>query len=134
MNILLKKIIKISLFTYSAILAFILTVGAFSRGFNYSNIITTLLFLPITYHFILEFNKGLRSATSIRDESYQETFYFSIKSFLSQKDPSFAITLILLTISASITFLRAADILPANSETASINSQPHGQTIVQNTP
>lgn len=117
MKILLKKIIKITLFTYSAVLAFALTFGAFSRGFNYSNIITALLFLPITYHFILEIKKGLRNATSIKDESLQETFYFSLKSFISQKDPSFAITIILLTISASITFLRATNVLPTATKT-----------------
>lgn len=125
MKILLKKIIKITLFTYSAILAFALTFGAFSRGFNYSNIITALLFLPITYHFILEIKKGLRNATSIKDESRQETFYFSLKSFISQKDPSFAITIILLTISASITFLRAANVLPTTATTNHPRSTIH---------
>jgi len=92
------KLIDKILLIYSTFLAIALTVTSVLSGFSLKNLVMIALFLPVTGYFIYQLVKAYKTnqhRRQLKTQSGEANHYqsFSIKSFLSQNNPSFLVTL-----------------------------------------
>ena len=89
------------IFIYGAIFALILTIAGLTKGFNKANLITTLVFLPVSLYFIAQIIKKI----SYRFNS--KTKPFNLKSFFTQNDPTLFVSLGLFILIIILTIFRS---------------------------
>jgi hypothetical protein len=132
------------LFYYTLIFSLVVTITALLSGFALDNLIASLLFLPIVlsslYTLIrrryLKYLKAeyYRTHPQVENPSHSlpsslSSFTFSLKAFLSQKTPSFLITLGLYSFSLAALICKLT-LVHFSSPAAFISPLPSSQVVI----
>jgi len=89
------------IFIYGAVFTLTLTITGLTKGFNKTNLIATLLFLPVSLYFVSQIIKK----TTYRLNS--KTKSLSLKDFFTQNDPTLFISLGLFILIILLTIFRS---------------------------
>lgn len=100
------RLISNLIFFYGAVFALILTGIGLSNGLTGRNILTTILFLPVTLFFLYEMVRKFSRTYRHMYRSEKQSTYFSLADFLNQNDLLFSLNAILLTLALSIILIR----------------------------
>lgn len=94
------------IFFYGAVFALVLTGIGLANGFSGRNILTTILFLPVTLFFLYEMVSKFSRSYRVTYKLVNQSNYFSLSHFFAQSDPLFTINAILLTLALSTILIR----------------------------
>ena len=111
-----RQLIDSSLFLYGGLVAFALTGIALSNLKSTTNIISLILFLPVSIYFLIRLFISLGKITEKVMSSNQKRHPyfgdFSLSTFLNQSETSFLINLTLIALAISLILFRISlDIL-----------------------
>jgi hypothetical protein len=111
MKSLTRQSIDRCLFLYGTLVSIALTFGAIQNLVTVSNLVTFILFLPVSLYFfirsiqtIIYFNNRLINID--QPNSLRYFGHFSYSTFINQTDYSFLLTIILLTLAITLTLFR----------------------------
>ncbi len=105
-----RQLIDNSLFLYGGLVAIALTAFAFFNLKDITSVITLVLFLPVSIYFLIRIFITLSKSTStfLNTDQKRHPYFgsFTLSTFLSQSEPDFLITLLLISLAIGLIFFR----------------------------
>lgn len=102
---------------YAGGFALFITFNTFFSIKSPRDAVVALAIIPLPYHFYQLLRLALYKQTLIvkhLNEEEKMIYAFSLPRFFSQKDPAFALTLLLTTLALSLAFLRSTGVITPN--------------------
>lgn len=105
-----RRIIDSALFLYGGVVTFGLTGIALFNIKNINNIVTLILFVPVSIYFVIRLSglvvQGINTGLSTNHNRHPYFGDFSLATFFNQSENSFLINLTLLSLAVSIILFR----------------------------